>query len=280
MVKVAMVSDLHLDINKVNVDEVLAQESDWLAAHEISVYLIAGDLFNHFEKSLSFAEQLQKITPNTAIRFVAGNHDMVNDITYDELQEPISATYIHHGYYDVPGTDWRVIGNNGWYDYSFSAGLHRPDSDFWHWKKAYWIDGAIKQPMTDPERLTLELQQIEIQLKVAQAVHKQVLFMTHFVPRIEYVRVTHDNRFWNMANAMLGSVRTGELLSRYHVRRVLFGHMHIHPEPRQISSAIYYDQAVGYGTARRHEWLTDTFESEWLTRVRVINLSNSQHLNA
>ncbi|GAX08581.1 phosphoesterase [Secundilactobacillus silagincola] len=274
MVNVAMVSDIHLDINKVNVEQTLKQQSDWLKENQISVYLIAGDLFNHFKRSLSFAEKLQKMTPHTVVRFIAGNHDMVNDISYEDLQKPLATTYLHRQYLDVMGTDWRIIGNNGWYDYTFSAVMHRPEADFLHWKRAYWIDGAIKQPISDPERMTEELRVIEEQLQQAQQAHKRVLFMTHFVPRIEYLRITSDDRFWNMANAMLGSVRTGNLLAKYHVKYVLFGHMHIHPMPRELEGTVYFNQSVGYGTARRHEWLTSNFQSEWLKRVRVINLTD------
>ncbi|GAX07225.1 phosphoesterase [Secundilactobacillus pentosiphilus] len=277
MVKVAMVSDLHLDINKVDIEQTLEQQSLWLKENQIGIYLIAGDLFNHFNRSLSFTERLQKMTPNTLVRFIAGNHDMVNDISYDGLQNGISNTYLHRKQLDVSGTDWRIIGNNGWYDYTFSAVLHRPEADFWHWKQAYWIDSAIEQPMSDPERMTQELQAIERQLRQAQQDKKRVLFMTHFVPRIEYLRITSDNRFWNMANAMLGSTRTGQLLTRYHVRYALFGHMHIHPKPRKLAGTVYFNQAVGYGTARRHEWLTDTFESEWLKRIRVIDLTDKKN---
>ncbi|WP_235995199.1 metallophosphoesterase [Secundilactobacillus yichangensis] len=276
MVKVAMVSDIHLDINKVDVEQALKQQSKWLVENQVGVYLIAGDLFNHFNRSLSFTERLQKMTPNTIIRFIAGNHDMVNDISYDELQQDLSATYLHRKHFDIPNTDWRIIGNNGWYDYSFSSVLHRPDAEFLNWKRAYWIDGAIEQPMSDPARLKQELRVIEKQLEQARMDHKRVLFMTHFVPRIEYLRITSDNRFWNMANAMLGSVQTGYLLAQYHVKYVLFGHMHIHPAPRELNGAIYFNQAVGYGTARRHEWLTDNFHSEWLRRVRIINLTNKR----
>ncbi|GAX00862.1 metallophosphoesterase [Secundilactobacillus silagei] len=274
MVKVAMVSDLHFDINKVDPEQALVDQSQWLKTNQIGVYLIAGDLFNHFDRSLSFAERLQKMTPHTVVKFIAGNHDMVNDISYEDLEKPLSATYLHRKHYDVPDTDWRIIGNNGWYDYSFAAVLHRPDDAFWHWKRAYWIDGAIEQPMSDPKRLTQELQVIKTQLQQAQRDHKRVLFMTHFVPRIEYLHITSDDRFWNMANAMLGSVRMGQLLTKYHVKKVLFGHLHIHPAPREFEGTLYYNQSVGYGTARRREWLTATFQSEWLTRVKVINLTN------
>ncbi|GAW99863.1 metallophosphoesterase [Secundilactobacillus mixtipabuli] len=277
MVKVAMISDLHFDINHVDIDRTIEQQSQWLTQNQIGVYLIAGDLFNHFNCSLAFVEKLQKRTPATAVRFIAGNHDMVNDISYDDLQKSLSETYLHRKKFDIPNTDWQIIGNNGWYDYSFSAVLHRPDEDFLHWKRAYWIDGAINQPMSDPDRMTQELQVIEAQLQQAKLNHKRVLFMTHFVPRIEYLRITSDDRFWNMANAMLGSTRMGDLLKRYQVERVLFGHMHIHPVPRHLDGTTYYNQAVGYGTTRRHEWITNDFQSEWLNRVRVINLTSKDN---
>ena len=61
MVKVAMVSDLHFDINKVDPEQALVDQSQWLKTNQIGVYLIAGDLFNHFDRSLSFAERLSLI---------------------------------------------------------------------------------------------------------------------------------------------------------------------------------------------------------------------------
>lgn len=72
MVKVAMVSDLHFDINKVDPEQALVDQSQWLKTNQIGVYLIAGDLFNHFDRSLSFAERLQKMTPHTVVKFIAG----------------------------------------------------------------------------------------------------------------------------------------------------------------------------------------------------------------
>lgn len=272
MAKIAMISDLHLDINRVDEQRALVQQSEWLIDNQIDVYLIAGDLYNHFDKSLAFVEHLQAMTPHTLVRFVAGNHDMVNDISYAALNQVESATYLHRRTLDVANTNWRIIGNNGWYDYSFSASTQKTEHDFLHWKRAYWIDGAIKQPMSDPERLQLELDIVSKQLEAAQIAHKQVLFVTHFVPNAAYIRTTNDNRFWNMANAMLGSVKMGTLLDQYRVAHVLFGHMHIHPQPRQLGHTWYYNQSVGYGTKRRHEWLADNFEEEWLNRVRILTL--------
>lgn len=271
--RVAMISDLHMDINRVNVSMALKQQSEWLTTNQIGVYLIAGDLFNHFNRTLNYCRSLQAMTPGTTVRFVAGNHDMVNDVSFDELEQRLDPTYLHNQYFDVPGTDWRIIGNNGWYDYSFANQLGRKDDAFWHWKKAYWIDGAIKQPLTDPKRLDLSVNQLTDQFKAARHTKKKILLMTHFVPCESYIRRTADDRFWNMANAMLGSTRTEQVIKDYQIEKVLFGHMHIHPTPRLIEHTTFYNQSVGYGTKRRHEWLTASYETEWQERLRVIDLS-------
>lgn len=272
MVKVALTSDNHFDINQVSVTEMIQQQGTWLMQQGVDIYLIAGDLFNHFDKSLAYAQHLQKFVPDVTVRFIAGNHDMVNGVTFDELEQPLDDTYLHNQYLDVAGTDWRIIGNNGWYDYSFADSLHRPEERFAQWKRAYWLDSAIPQPLSDPERMQLVLGQVRAQLSMAAEAQKKVLFMTHFVPRPEYLHITQDDRFWNMMIAMLGSRHLGDLLAEFHVKAALFGHMHIHPKPQLLAGTMYYDQAVGYGTKRRREWQTTSFFEEWRQRTRILTL--------
>ncbi|WP_461244752.1 metallophosphoesterase [Secundilactobacillus muriivasis] len=275
MVKVALSSDQHLDINQVPVETMISQQAAWLLQQQVGIYLVAGDLFNHFDRSLAFMQQLQAAVPTIQVRFIAGNHDMVNGVTFDELEQPLDPTYLHNQFFDVPGTDWRIIGNNGWYDYTFADGLDKDVAAFEQWKRAYWLDSAIQQPMTDPERTDLVLEQVTAQLKRAQVDQKRVFFMTHFVPQSTYLRITDDNRFWNMANAMMGSQRLGNLLTQFKVDRVLFGHMHLRTQPRLIDGTTYYNQAVGYGTKRRHEWQSDSFLTEWQRQLRIVELDSS-----
>lgn len=275
MVKVALSSDQHLDINQVPVETMISQQAAWLLQQQVGIYLVAGDLFNHFDRSLAFMQQLQAAVPTIQVRFIAGNHDMVNGVTFDELEQPLDSTYLHNQFFDVPGTDWRIIGNNGWYDYTFADVLDKDVAAFEQWKRAYWLDSAIQQPMTDPERTDLVLEQVTAQLKRAQVDQKRVFFMTHFVPQSTYLRITDDNRFWNMANAMMGSQRLGNLLTQFKVDQVLFGHMHLRTQPRLIDGTTYYNQAVGYGTKRRHEWQSDSFLTEWQHQLRIVELDSS-----
>ncbi|KRL95289.1 metallophosphoesterase [Levilactobacillus hammesii] len=270
MVKAALISDLHFDVNHQDVDQLLPQQAGYLMQQGVGLYLIAGDITNHFDQSLAYVERLQRLIAPAQVRFIAGNHDMLHDVTYAALESPLAPTYLHRGQLDVAGTNWRIIGNNGWYDYQFADNL--VGRDFLTWKRAFWVDGTIEQPQSDLQRMNQVLATVTDQLEQAQAANKRVLFMTHFVPRRNYIRYTDDNRFWNMANAMLGSPRMGDLLERYHVDVVQFGHVHRHFAPQQFGTTMYYDQAVGYHTKRINEWSQTDYFTEWRQRLRLLEL--------
>lgn len=274
MVRLALSSDNHFDVNRVDADAMMRAQAAYLAQNGVQYYLVAGDLFNDFQRSQRFIVDLQAlVAPYTHVYWIAGNHDMVHGVSFDELEDGGFAGYLHNRYVDIPGTDWRIIGNNGWYDYQFAAQLPgKTEQDFAQWKRAYWIDRAIEQPMADADRMNLVLTQTRGQLALAQQTGKRVVFMTHFVPRADYIRMSSDHRFWNMANALMGSPRLGTLLEQYHVAHVLFGHLHIHPQPLSVADTTYYDQAVGYGLARINEWETTSFMGEWYQQTRFLDL--------
>ncbi|PBQ23061.1 phosphoesterase [Levilactobacillus brevis] len=270
MVRVALTSDLHFDVNQQDTAKILPQMAAYLVAQRVGVYLIAGDLTNHFAQSLAAVEQLQRLIAPAQVRFIAGNHDMLHDVTYAGLESPLAPTYLHRGYLDVAGTNWQIIGNNGWYDYQFAHNLW--GRDFAAWKRAFWVDGSIDQPQGDVARMDRVLAQVTVQLQQAQLAHKRVLFMTHFVPRQAYIRYTTDDRFWNMANAMLGSPRLGRLLESYHVPVVQFGHVHRHFRPQTFGNTTYYNQSVGYYNRRINEWTQTDFMTEWRQRLHFLTL--------
>lgn len=272
MIKVAMTSDNHFDINHVDSVKMMKRQAKYLKVNHIDYYLIAGDLFNDFQQSLNYVKRLdQLLSGNAEVRFIAGNHDMLRNVSYEALETMKQPNYLHNQSEDVEGTQWRLIGNNGWYDYSLSE-QSVATKQFLSWKNAYWIDQTIKQPGSDLERMQLVLQQVENQLKLARQEQKKVLFMTHFVPKKDFIIDSPDNRMWNMSNAMMGSSKMGKLLEKYHVKHVLFGHLHIHPAPLKVGQTTYYNQAVGYRNNHTNEWLEDNFYDQWCRRLKIISL--------
>jgi len=274
LIRVAFTSDNHFDVNRVDAKAMMRAQAEVLLTAGVQVYLIAGDLFNDFQQSQQYVVDLQALLGSqTRVYWIAGNHDMVHGISFDELETGQFAGYLHNQYVDLPNSHWRIIGHNGWYDYHFADQVPEATAaDFQQWKRAFWIDRAIEQPMSDPERADLMLTQLEAQLALAKVAHKRVILMTHFVPKIDYLRFTTDNRFWNMANALMGTPRLGTLVERYQVAHVLFGHLHVHPQPRKFAQTVYYDQAVGYGRRRLNEWQETTFMAEWQRDLKILDL--------
>lgn len=125
-IKLAISSDNHLDVDKVNVEEALTFQADWLKQRHIDYYLFAGDLFNDLAKAKQYFARLQGLLPNTRILYILGNHDMVKNAPFEQVEHNPSPLYIHNRAIDLPNSNWRIIGNNGWYDYSFSAYRDQP----------------------------------------------------------------------------------------------------------------------------------------------------------
>lgn len=270
MSKIVMTSDNHFDINRIDIDEMMKLQAQYLVEMHADYYLIAGDLFNDFQKSMKYVHDLQdELGTTTKVLFIAGNHDMLHGASFDELETLQDDVYIHNKKIEVAGTNWAIIGNNGWYDYSYSDDEVTID-EVELWKRAYWVDRAIEQPMSDMERMQIVLLQTKEQLESARSNNQQVIYMTHFSPKQEYLIQRPDIRMWQMANAMMGSYRLGDLLEQYEANTVLFGHMHIHPSPIKYQSTTYYNQSVGYKNKHINEWITDSFFDQWVARLQVI----------
>lgn len=272
--KVAMTSDLHFDINGIDMPEMEEKQVQYLLENKIDLYLIAGDLFNDFEKSLKHVERMQNALGQACqVRFIAGNHDMLKNVSYEELESDLSPLYLHNKS-EVFNNQLVVVGNNGWYDYSFAQDETLNASDYAQFKRAYWVDAKIQQPMDDLERTEIAQQQIKQMLTSNQG-KLPILMMSHFVPQIEYTqyafRREDRHHLLSKFQAMLGSQKTGETISTVQNIDILFGHIHQKYEPRMIEGNRYFCRPVGYGTKRHHEWTLGKgdFYSEWVASLAI-----------
>ncbi|WP_127849808.1 metallophosphoesterase [Lacticaseibacillus hulanensis] len=271
--KIAFSSDNHLDINRVDVAAILPQMAAALIAAKVDYYVNTGDTFNDFTKTRSFYAQLQaQLGASVQVRYLAGNHDMVRGISYAELEELDDPLYLHNRAEQLPGTNATLVGNNGWYDYSFvpaDAGV--TPSELRHWKKAFWIDGVIEQPQSDAERMQAVLTQVRA--KLAANAGRQIIFATHFVPQRAFLNPQMlQSEVGAKVAAFLGSQALGNLLTEAHVDTVGFGHLHRRDAARTIDGVRYLHMPVGYGTKRRHEWQSTDFMTEWRATLQVMTL--------
>ncbi len=260
--QIAISVDDHLDVNKIEPVAAAKRMADYLTQQGAAAYLNAGDTFNDFTKTRAFYHDLQAQV-RMPVRFLAGNHDLVNHITYAQAQSPLDVLYLHEQTLTLPGSDTVIIGNNGWYDYSLApSDLHKTPQEFTQWKNGHWLDGAIDQPVSDLERMQRVLETTHQALQQAQG--RRVIYVTHFVPRRDFMVYAPNHSRWQMATAMMGSQHLGALLEAYQVADVVFGHLHKRRAAKTFGRTTYHQQPMGYGLHRLNEWDGTDWFAEWV----------------
>ncbi|WP_125766783.1 metallophosphoesterase [Lapidilactobacillus wuchangensis] len=272
---IAISSDNHFDINKAATSKIVFLQASYLKQLAIDYYFITGDLFNNFEQTINYVEQLQREVGSVPkIYFIAGNHDMLNGVTYAELERPnLHPQYLHHRILQIPHKNLSVVGNNGWYDYSFSDQIgdnQKSTAEILRWKQSFWVDQKIDSPISDQERMQNVLQQVETDFKQVTRQHEKVLFLTHFVPHQNFIFDQLDHPRWQTINAFLGSKHLGDLIEKYPVQYAAFGHLHIRHLPQTIANTTYIHQPLGYGVRRAFEWQQTDFLTEWQRTLKIL----------
>lgn len=243
MGKLAIISDLHVDINHLQTKQ-LELIADWLLMQGVTHLHLAGDMANKVQKALAVVDFFDEYLPTT---FNWGNHEMA-DLTEADIE-----SYDHPAFLNLAGRELSdetvLVGYNGWYDYRFAV---EPDPErIRQLKELFWYDRMIQRTGTDPEvdqRLVKRLRPVLDQYR-----DKQVILATHFVPKREFIVYQTRAEFtrWNQLNAFLGSQELGEVLDHYpNLRQVVFGHTHRRFPDLTLNDTIYSCRPLGY----YYEW--------------------------
>lgn len=254
MSKMGFISDLHLDINKISDEEAKLTLLAVINHQKLDSLVLVGDIYNNFQRTQSLVERLNQ-AHSANVYFLSGNHDMARGIDEVSIEES-HPNYLHKQWVDLPDSDVRVIGHNGWYDYTWAPEVS--DEKAWTFHQGLSFDRVIPQTGNDIERTDRALVEIDQMFEQARLDKKQVVFATHFVPINDDLYAGNDERI-RLINTIMGSKRVGELLQEQNnLLSVVFGHQHINPPIRFYDDIPYVNVAVGINR-RRQEWLETTF---------------------
>ncbi|MFC3931646.1 metallophosphoesterase [Streptococcus dentapri] len=226
MTKLAVMSDLHIDLNHF---DSLEQQSllKTLKEQGIDHLHLAGDISNHHKEiSLPFFEQVSK---QVKLTYNLGNHDMLN--LSDSEIEALDFQIYNLG-------ERQLLAFHGWYDYSFSD---EPLDKIRKRKKNFWFDRRLKRIDDDPMITNQILDKLENRLKLLDP--QKLIIAMHFVPHQDFT-MTHE-RFIPF-NAFLGSQKFHQLFAQYGVRDVVFGHAHRSYGDLTIDGVRYHSRPLGY----------------------------------
>ena len=137
MTKLAIMSDLHIDLNQFD-DFEIQTLIDTLNAEKISHLHLAGDIANYFyDISYPFLETMSK---HFDVTYNLGNHDMLDldDKVIDDLDFQI-----------IPSGKKALLAFHGWYDYSFFP--EKSEAETIKFKNIFWFDWRLNRNFSDKE---------------------------------------------------------------------------------------------------------------------------------
>lgn len=267
MGKLAIISDLHVDINQLGEWE-LGQLVEVLQAKEITRVHLAGDTANQIDRLLATVKLLEECGISVTYNF--GNHEMPSLVGEQEIEDYQDHHFLNQNFLSL-NEELVLVAFNGWYDYSY--GLETDQAKILAAKNLYWYDRLIDRELDDPKTNDRLLERLATLLDQLQQQNKQVVIATHFVPRREFI-VYQRGRYerWNQLNAFLGSEKTGQLFDQYaNIQQVVFGHTHRLFPAQKINGTIYRCQPLGY----YYEWqLTREFvlENQLMSSFNPMNV--------
>lgn len=242
MGKLAILSDLHVDINQLGESE-LAQLVEVLQAKEITRVHLAGDTANKLEQLLWTVQFIEE--HHSPVTYNFGNHEMPDLENEQEIENYQDSRFLNFKVISL-NVDQVLLAFNGWYDYSYAIETDQTKS--LAAKNLYWYDRFIQRELNDPRTQDVILNQLKIILDQLAEANKQVIVATHFVPKREFI-VYHQGKYerWNQLNAFLGSEKTGELFDQYdNIKQVVFGHTHRRFPDRLLAGTLYSARPFGY----------------------------------
>ena len=253
--KVGILSDIHVDIDHQQPDGVIEGLVLAIQDRQVDLMIIAGDVANNYELTLRALNTIEELSGVTCL-FVPGNHDIWN-----ERHPDLNAWETYEALKQFPGNlcngprelenDWVVIGDLGWYDYSFGSREYSVE-EFDRMK----INGRLWQDKVKAKwgTSTLEMHRyfhdkLEQQLKAHQ--DRKIVLVTHVLPLVDF-SVRPPDRMWRYLNAFLGSKEYGELALEYSVSYSICGHVHYRKE-QIYEDTVFICNCLNYAS----QWLNN-----------------------
>ncbi|MGN0401516.1 MAG: metallophosphoesterase [Acetatifactor sp.] len=225
--KTAVISDIHIDINKDY--DVLGGIVEYIRENSVEMLLIAGDISNCVESTIKAVCMLEQES-GVRVLYVPGNHDMWDERAAYESNDRIYEKYLADEHC-LSGKTFEtkehfLIGDIGWYDYSFGNHEKFTEDDF----KKMTINGRVVQDSLfntwsrDNEgRCRWFVERLEAALKKNPG--KKVLLMTHMLSHEAFL-VSESRENWSYLNGFLGSRALKKLCVENNIEYAVCGHVH------------------------------------------------------
>ncbi len=228
--KTAVISDIHIDINKEY--DVLGGIAEYVRRHAVELLLIAGDITSTPAQTIEAVQSLEELS-GAKVLYVPGNHDMWNKDSAYESNDKIYEMYLADGHC-LSGKTFEtdkhvIIGDVAWYDYSF--GNHEKFTHEAFEQMTYegrtWQDSLFNTwSAKNKERCQWFLERFTRLIDESKGKGKEIVLMTHMISHEAFAVPESMNHIWSYFNAFLGSRELTRLCAEKQVKYSICGHVH------------------------------------------------------
>lgn len=270
--KIGFASDWHIDVNKQYKEfDIIDKIKEYLIKQKVDILCYAGDVTGDMKKTIKILNDIQNDT-NVIIKAVPGNHDIWTSYkgrtswdNYNKFAEQ-DFSLIEKPYFI--NDDWVIIGDMGWYDYSFGP-KHFTEKQFdtMCYQGSMWSDLEYCNWGKDKNKDVTNKMNLKLEKQLEEYKNKNIIVVTHVVPFEECI-MKKDNDAWNFFGAYIGNKTLGELLKKYSVKISHFGHTHCRYN-LEIDNIQVICNPLGY----KPEWNNkDSLEDEIQNTIKIITI--------
>ena len=269
--KTAVLSDIHVDINR---EYPVAREfARYIKEQGARLAIIAGDVSESQQETLDTLNTIEQLS-GARVLFVPGNHDLWGPKGDPDQIGAIYSRYAQDEHClcgrDVVLGDTVVIGDVGWYDYSFGSGRY----SFEEFEKMSlagrtWQD-SLRNAWTRDNLGRTQWMLSRLEARMAAYPEKKLVLVTHMLPIKEFT-VPQEMANWSYFNAFLGTRRLGELYRRYPVEVAICGHVH-YRKTLEKDGITWLCRCLNYHSEWRPEYGGDTLSQQIAHAAEVMEL--------
>lgn len=251
--KSAVISDIHVDINKDY--EVIEAIAEYVHEHEIELLLIAGDVTNHVKDTIKVIAELEEKS-GAKVLYVPGNHDMWDEDKEYENNDQIYQMFLEdehclaERYYETE--EHIIIGDVGWYDYTFGNREKYTDAEFDKMSIGgrTFLDYKYNPTWSSANKACSDRFLEKLRQLILNNPDKKIVLMTHVLSHEAFL-VPEEIGDWSYLNAFLGTKKLKDLCLEYKVQYAICGHVHYRKNVTEEGTAWlcrclnYHDEWLG-----------------------------------
>lgn len=222
--KILIQSDLHLDYNKRQVDDIEERYIQKMKEKEADIIIVAGDMSSNLGMTKRIIRRLKE-EAGKKVYYVIGNHDLyAKERTRHVLKRLKEMEEVLVNESVSLNDEWVLIGGFSWYDYTFKPSYVDEDTVREH-KKRKWNDAAYVYLEEEDEIFSKRMQK-EIKEEFEKHKGKKIIFANHFVSYEDFLMFTNEYD-WNVNNAFMGTAKLGKEIDKAEeIAYSIFGHTH------------------------------------------------------